>query len=154
MDNIIFIEFYNKDRFPYGKWSNEPDICRWFHDGMPCLAIRDMSIGTWKGFVGVDSDHPFYSHPLDSLLNMSAAIEIFLSVHGGICTSGVLPPRYSEFSKNYWWLGIDTSHGGDLLPLIKNDPGMASMVATQSYKDFKFIRLETNKLANQLSKLK
>lgn len=150
MDNVIFIDFYNKMGFPPGKWLSEPDMCRWLKDTLPCLAIRDMSLGTWKGFVGVDSAHPFHSQDIASLLNIDSSIEIFLSVHGGICSSGVLPLKYSEFTKNFWWFGIDTSHGGDFAPLLTE----SSILGNQSYKDFKFIRKETNKLAKLLAKIK
>jgi hypothetical protein len=151
MDNIVFIEFYNKERFPKGKWSSEPDVSRWFMHGMPCLAIRDMSIGTWKGFVGIDISHPFHAQDVPDLLNINAAIEIFLSVHGGICTSGALPAKYNEFNQNFWWIGIDTSHGGDFLPFLA---GETNIQGNQSYKDFKFIRTETNKLAKHLLRIK
>ena len=156
MNNVIFIEFYNKKNFPPGKWLGEPDLCYWDHK-LPCLAVRDMGMGIWKGFVAVDEQHLFYEKRLEDLLKMPEALEIFQVVYGGICATGRLPPKFKEFAKNYWWIGIETSHGGDLMPLLKLDVSEAEMAkfqSNQTYKDLKFIRSETNKLANYLFKIK
>ena len=135
---------------------NEPDLCFWEHK-LPCLAIRDMSMGIWKGFVAVDDKHPFHGKTVEDLLKLSEGIEIFSSVYGGMSGAGRLPAKYKEFSKNAWWIGVETSHGGDLMPLLKwdnSDPDMAKMISNQTYKDLRFIRRETNKLANLISKIK
>lgn len=157
MNNIIFLEFYNKDSFPPGKWLREPDLCKWYHDGLLCLAIRDMSLGVWKGFVGVDSSHSFYNKSLEQILSIPPMIEVFLSVYGGVCSAGRLPPRYKSDAKTLWWLGIETSHGGDFMPLLKLEStgtDMDKMLSNQTYKDFAFIRKETNKLASFVSRIK
>lgn len=156
MNNLIFIEFYSKQGFPPGKWLSEPDLCSWEHQ-LPCLAIRDMSMGCWKGFVGVDKSHPLYSKSIEDMLNEPVMRDIFISVYGGMSGAGRLPPKYKEFAKDYWWIGIETSHGGDLMPLLKldnSDPNMAKLISTQTYKDLRFIRKETNKLAKLIAKLK
>lgn len=156
MNNVIFIEFYNKQNFPPGKWRYEPDLCYWHH-GLPCLAIRDMAMGIWKGFVAIDEKHSFYGKPIDELLKQPEAMDIFFAVYGGMSGAGRLPNKYKEFAKNYWWIGIETSHGGDLMPLLKLDnsnPNMAKMISNQTYKDLRFIRRETNKLAKLISKIK
>ncbi len=156
MNNIIFIEFYNKQKFPKGVWLNEPDVCAWDHK-LPCLALRDMNMGIWKGFVGLDETHPYFNKTIEELLKIPEAMEIFLSVYGGLSGSGRLPAKYKEYAKNYWWIGIETSHGGDLMPLINledDEPDTAKMASIQTYKDLKFIRKETNKLANYLAKIK
>ena len=156
MNNVINIEFYNKQNFPPGKWLSEPDLVYWEHK-LPCLAIRDMGMGCWKGFVAIEEDHPFCNKPIDELIKGHDAMEIFFSVYGGLSGAGRLPAKYKEFAKNYWWIGIETSHGGDLMPLLKlegTDADVAKMTSGQTYKDLRFIRQETNKLANLLSKIK
>ena len=156
MNNVIFIEFLNKQNFPPGKWIHEPDLCQWEHK-LPCLAIRDMGMGIWKGFVAVDGYHPFYGKSIEELLKIPDAMEIFLSVYGGLSGAGRLPPKYKEYAKNLWWIGIETSHGGDLMPLLKLEvegQDRDKMLSGQTYKDLRFIRKETNKLANLLAKLK
>jgi hypothetical protein len=156
VNNVIFIEFYNKKNFPPGKWINEPDLCSW-ECNFPCLAIRDMTMGIWKGFVAVEEGHPLHGKSIEEMLKLPAMPDIFLSVYGGLVGAGRLPAKYKEFAKNYWWVGIETSHGGDLMPLLKldeGDPFMDKMISTQTYKDLSFIRRETNKLAKMISKLK
>lgn len=112
-----------------------------------------MSLGVWKGFVGVSSTHSFFGKKIEEILREPAMIDAFLSVYGGICTAGKLPSRYKEEAKGLWLLGIETSHGGDLMPLLKNDPDMDKMLSGQTYKDFSFIRRETNKLAKYVSRI-
>lgn len=156
MNNVIFIEFYNKQQFPPGKWLNEPDLCFW-ENTLPCLAIRDMAMGIWKGFVALEEGHPFYGKSVDDLLKTSEGLEIFSSMYGGLSGAGRLPAKYKEYAKNYWWIGVETSQGGDLMPLLKldvNDPNMAKMTSNRTYKDFRFIRKEINKLAKYVSKIK
>ena len=100
VNNVIFIEFYSKQNFPPGKWLSEPDLCHW-ENKLPCLVIRDMSMGIWKGFVGVDESHPFYGKTIEELLKIPDAMEIFFSVYGGLNGAGRLPAKYKEFAKNY-----------------------------------------------------
>jgi hypothetical protein len=72
-----------------------------------------------------------------------------------MCFVGVLPPKYKDVSAGHWWLGIETSHGGDLMPLLEIEgSGTNAILSGQTYKDFKFIRKETNKLARYVSKVK
>jgi hypothetical protein len=157
VNNVIHIEFYNKDNFPPGKWHSEPDLCYWERE-FPCLAIRDMKLGIWKGFVSVDESHPFYGKSIEELFKLPGILEVFGAVHGGLCGVGRLVlPKYKMFASDHWWLGIETSHGEDLFPLVKldtNDPNMAKMTSNQTYKDFRFIRRETNKLSKVVSKFK
>lgn len=156
MNNVIFIEFYNKKNFPPGKWLSEPDLVCWEHK-LPCLVLRDMGMGIWKGFVGVDEPHPFFGKPVEEIIKTPEGMEIFLSVYGGLSGAGRLPPKYKEFAKSYWWIGIETANGGDLMPLLKldvSDPDMAKMISNQTYKDLSFIRKETNKLANRIALVK
>lgn len=156
MNNVIVIEFYNKKNFPPGEWTKEPDLCYW-QGKLPCLALRDMSMGIWKGFVGIDSTHPFYGVIIEDLLKKDDITEIFFEVHGGITMAGRLPAKYKEFAKDYWWIGLEASHGADFMPLLQLDmsnPDMAKMLSNQVYKDLHFIRREVNKLANRLVKIK
>jgi len=114
-------------------------------------------MGIWKGFVAVDGYHPFYGKSVDELLKIPEAMEVFFTVYGGISATGRLPPKYKDYAKNLWWIGIETTHGGDLMPLLKlevENQDMDKVLSGQTYKDLRFIRKETNKLANLLYKLK
>lgn len=157
VSNLIKLVFLNKKHFPPGKWKNEPDICSWTKYDLSCLAIRDMSLGTWKGFVGIGIAHPLYFMDLESILKEPQMIDAFLAIYGGISSAGKLPSKYKDYADNLWWIGCETSHGGDYMPLLKidtSDLDMAKMLSGQTYKDLVFIRNETNKLAKYVSRFK
>lgn len=153
MDNVIFIEFYDKKKFPKGIWLNEPDLCSW-ENKYPCLIFRDMDIGIWKGFVGIDGYHHFYGKSINEIINISNGMDLCLSVYGGLTMSGKLPSKYKHLNKNFWWFGFETSHGGDLMPMIDYDFDANKDLSNMTYKDIRFVRRETNKLSNNLFKLK
>lgn len=151
MSNVIFLEFFNKKNFPPGEWLKEPDLSRWIHYGISCLAIRDMSLGIWRGFVGVDKQHSFYKKSLENILATEKGMDLFFEVGGRFCNAGRLPIKYKEYASNLWWVGIDTSRGDDYMPLLKLDS--ATIASQQTYKNFSFIRRETNNLARLISKI-
>lgn len=154
--NIIYLKWHNKKMFPKGDWLKEPDICQWEYNNFACLALRDMSLGIWKGFVGLDTTHKLYSKSLEDLIKTDDIIEICFSVHGGLCSAGPLISKYKSYNNNLWWLGIETATGGDLMPLLKLDmenPDIARTLGTQTYKGLSFIRRETNKLARCIKRI-
>lgn len=151
--NVVFIEFYNKKYFPIGPWLSEPDLCRWTYYGFTCLAIRDMSLGMWRGFVGLTSEHPAYNKEFKELLNHNWLLN--LSVHGGIALIGKLPDKYKEYNEDLWWFGFESTQGEDFLPLLKYDEEtLAEIQSQQTYKTLNYIRKETNWLAKQLWNIK
>lgn len=152
MNNVIFLRFLNKSDFPPGPWMQEPDVCYWYHSDLNCLALRDMSLGNWKSFVGVNESHLLYSKNLDEILRYPVMMDAYIDVHGGITSAGKLPNKYKEEASFLWWFGIDTSHGSDTIPLLKRDDTLP--FTETSYKSFSFIRRETNKLASYIAKLK
>ena len=155
-DNVIYIQFHNKKDFPPGKWSREPDYCKWEHCGLTCVSIRDMTLGVWKGFVGVTKEHPAFNKSLESIFKDKWGLHIM--VHGGISIAGKLPtPDYKDLNRGRWWFGFECSQGEDVMPLIqldKSDPLAAAAQASQSYKDLVFVRKETNDLAKQIFDVK
>lgn len=154
-DNIVFIEFYNKKSFPPGVWHNEPDFVKWMSYGLECVAIRDMKLGCWRGFVGVAKEHPGFSKTFVDMINADWGLS--LNVHGGIALTGKLPARYKDLNKNVWWIGFECTQGEDLMPLVtldKTDPLMAQIAGMQTYKNLKFVRKEANVLAKQLCRIK
>lgn len=158
MSNVITIEFFNKKDFPPGKWRSEPDLCFWYYQDVPCLAVRDMDMGIWKGFVGVTEGHPFFQVTTDQVVNLPQALDLFRTAYGG-CISGMgkLALKFQNYAKGCWWIGIETTQGSDLMPLLRLDqidPQMAKLLSNQTYKDLHFIRRETNKLAKFILKIK
>jgi hypothetical protein len=153
VSNVITIEFFSKKDFPPGIWLKEPDLCFWYYDGLPCLAVRDMSMGIWKGFVGLDIEHSLYEKTIDHITQIPEALDLFRAAYGGLSGAGKLSPKYQNYAKNCWWIGIETTQGSDLMPLLKldqSDNDMSKLLSNQSYKDLHFIRRATNKLAKQL----
>jgi hypothetical protein len=148
MNNLIYLEFNDKSHFPPGKWLLEPDFCKWGSCGLTCVVFRDMSWGIWRGWVGIPENHILYKKTIDKILDYEDSVDLFYSVHGGISAAGCLPYKYNNHNSNLWWIGIETCHGTDLVPLanLRNE--------SQTYKDFSFIRAETKKLAYFLSKFK
>lgn len=145
--NIVFIEFYDKKHFPPGVWMSEPDFCRWESNGFLCLAIRDMSLGMWRGSVKLTSEHSAYGKEFKTLLDEDLISHI--SVHGGLATIGQLPKKYSEYNQDAWWIGFECTQGEDYLPLLTHDQQHG-----QVYKTLGFVMKETNYLAKQLAKIK
>jgi hypothetical protein len=148
MNNIIYLEFNDKSHFPPGKWLQEPDFCKWTSFGLACVAFRDMSWGIWRGWAGIPENHILYKKTMDKILDYEQSVDLFYSVHGGISVTGSLPYKYHKHNNNLWWIGIETCHGTDLMPLVNVNSKL------QTYKDFSFIRTETKKLAYYLSKIK
>lgn len=154
MDNVIFLSFNKKINFPPGKWLIEPDFCKWTSCNLTCLVLRDMSLGIWKGWVGLPKEHLFFNKTIDLILDYDNVLDLFFSVHGGISMAGPLPYKRSQDYNNLWWIGIETCHGDDYLPLAHLDPELSYLAQNQSYKDFSFIRKEIKKLAKFLSQIK
>lgn len=154
-NNIIRIEFFDKRNFPKGVWVQEPDLCFWYCHGLPCLVIRDMSMGIWKGFVGLGPNHVLYEKDLEHILGIPQALELYRIAYGGIARVGKLASKYQGYAKNCWWIGIETTQGNDLMPFLKLEvEGVDNLISDQTYKDLHFIRRETNKLSKYLSTLK
>ncbi len=146
--NLIFIEFYDKKNFPPGIWMREPDYCEWQSHGLNCLAIRDMSLGMWRGFVKLTQGHPAYGKNFKQLLdaNLIDTIEI----HGGLSTIGKLPTKYKDQNKDSWWIGFECTQGEDYLPLLNHE----DFGTEQTYKTLQFVRNETIYLARSLSRIR
>jgi hypothetical protein len=150
-NNLIHIEFSDKTDFPPGIWkTREPDFCSWWRYTYPCLAIRDMKLGFWSGYVGVPKEHPAYGKDLPKLLEEKWFLQMEMP-HEGICLSGKLS-KYKKYSEGYWFLGWATLSTTDLLPLMpeKLETDKNKVVEIKTYKDIHFVRRETNLLAKEL----
>jgi hypothetical protein len=153
MDNIIYIEFLNKSHLPPGEWWREPDYCEWTFRDYKCLAVRDMTLGNWVGFVGVSTDHPTFGKSLKTG-TVDEGWCLTLSVHGGISFLGKLPIKFKDLNKGRWWFGFECSQGTDILPVMMVAEPNTVISPTQSYKNLIFVRSEANKLVKQLVALK
>jgi hypothetical protein len=147
MDNVIYLQFLSKTHFPAGEWQREPDYCEWSNDDYKCLAIRDMVLGNWCGFVGVSTEHFTFGKSIKASLDEGWGLT--LSVHGGISFMGKLPLQYKELNKGKWWFGFECSQGVDIIPVMSGEATPA-----QTYRNLVFVRKEANQLVKQLSILK
>lgn len=111
----------------------------------------------WRGLVGLKNTHPFFEKSIDDILKRKNGMDLFIDIYGGIASAGRLPAKHKDYGQGLWWLGIETCNGGDLVPLLKldvEDVEMKKVLGKQTYKDFAFIRKETNKMAKILGKIK
>lgn len=152
-----------------GAWDKEPDELDWKHEGLPCSIRRVGWSGHLCGYVGIPKDHPLYGihysvsseslrKRLDDMMgkpmpdrfavHLSALTgsinprpDVVFDVHGGLTYSdGSLPGRDGDF----WWYGFDCAHADDFTP--KHPSGGV-------YRDFDYVKRQTNDLAEQLAAL-
>ena len=104
----------------------------WKHNGMTCV-VRHSVFNAPRGYVKIPEGHTLYGvnyfdHPNS----------VRLHVHGGITFSGELDDMQG------WYVGFDMAQFGDLDPLDH----------TKCVRTDKECELETNRLAEQISKMR
>ena len=128
-----------------GPWDNEPDRVEFEHAGLHCLLHRSW-LGFWCGYVGVEKNHPFYGVSRHDLPN--------LSVHGGkvtytdACEGAICHVPKPGESEHLWWIGFDCGCGFDLIPRLHRD---LQTRIRPTYRDLKYVREQTERLANQIA---
>lgn len=131
-----------------GPWSTEPDRFEWSHAGLNCLIVRNAFLFNWCGYVGVPRSHAAYGKDYH---------ELHLDVHGGLTYSeecrGVIC-HVIDKKDNLYWLGFDCGHFGDFVPYLyarKKDPSFIKNGYRIIYRNFEYVKRETEHLANQLA---
>lgn len=128
-------------------------------------AIAKNWLGVWNGYVGLPPEHPFFGLTEETLGGE-------VSVHGGITwTENHLPGVEPD---GLWWIGFDTAHVGDLMPMFEAlPPEVKERIKRQArefvaalfgideselgeeepgeFKDYEYVAAETSYLASQLS---
>ena len=118
METIAY-QTMDKSDWPAGPWQDEPDKLQ-FPDpetGMPCLMVRNR-LGNWCGYVGVAEGHPWFERDYDELavdVHYGLTFAAFCHEDGDEATDICHVPGPGEVAR-IWWLGFDTSHGGDYPP--------------------------------------
>lgn len=151
-----------KDYGP-GPWDEEPDHERWVHEptGLACL-VRRTQLGHLCGYVGVPPEHPLYGVDYGLCAREAHGLTCedpdheygyckhepvhMLEVHGGVTYASERPPGDDEDDGPEWWFGFDCAHLGDVVPSMDNTVNRRS-----TYRDFKYVRRETESLADQLA---
>jgi hypothetical protein len=165
------------EKFGVGPWIDEPDRRLWKHEGVDCLMKRNMSFGSWCGYVGVKPGHPWYEKELtlgsycytcdgdgkDEAGETCAKCKGIPApespdVHGG-CTYNSLCDGDEEDgichvpdpgdTDHVFWVGFDCGHSMDLAPGM--DMGGLSMGGT--YKDVPYVIEQCEQLAEQAKRL-
>lgn len=144
---------YDKSQWARGEWDNEPDRVDFVHAGFSCFILRN-HLGSWCGYVGVPSSHPYYEKDYD---------DCDVDVHGGLtyaakCGSVVCHIPEKDMPDDVWWLGFDTGHYMDLSPSIeglrsKYPHDLGGYISDEIYRNVEYVTNETKQLAEQLEKL-
>lgn len=141
--------FIQKEFWGKGPWNNESDRYEWIDDvtGYPCLAKRNVLIGSWCGYVGVYQGHKLHGKTYSEIEEEEYEMEI----HGGLTYSEESSDDFengvcSKLDNNntIWWLGFDCAHYNDIVPSLTYNTPKAT------YKDLDFVKAECEKLAKQL----
>lgn len=146
-----------------GPWKTEPDKAQWIDDktGLDCLIVRNC-VGTLCGYVGLPPSHELHGKEYYEAQDINDNI----CVHGDLTFANKCRPHGDEESegichtgdvanKDVWWLGFDCNHCDDFAP---QNTGFAKefggpfneIVKYGEYRDFEYVKAETELLASQL----
>ena len=131
---------YRVDRSGWctGPWDDEPDKEQFYHNGVPCLIVRN-PMGALCGYAGVYPGHPWFEVNYNELL---------ADAHGGLTYSEHCAGNICHVPKpgepKVWWLGFDCAHSGDLVP------GMPPPFQGDSYCTIGYVRAQCRALAEQI----
>lgn len=139
-----------------GPWDNEPDYRHWVDEatGLDCLIVRN-NCGALCGYVGVMPDHAWYQQGSDEIDRRHD----YGLAHGGLtfaghCHGHICHPA-DHGTDPVWWLGFDTAHAGDEMPmrllLAKhiNADLWRSKVPGDVYRDLPYVIAEVEQLAQK-----
>ena len=150
------LEYTTVDKTDWGpgEWQIEPDKKQWqdAETGLPCLIVRGPS-GALCGYVGVDSQHPYYNLEYNELPDDND-----IEVHGGLsysefCQPSPIPSKgvchlvEDGEDDKIWWLGFDCIHSGDYGPKMDKDHGPDGW---RVYRNFAYVTNEVEQLAKLL----
>jgi hypothetical protein len=149
--------YIDKSKWGDGPWNDEPDKVQWQDKatGLPCLAVRNLPIGNWCGYVGVSASHPHFGKDYDD-----EAVDI--DCHGGLTFAGACRENDKEHGichrpdlgedDHVWWLGFDCCHALDLMPgtaATLREVGLKPW-PEDVYRDLSYVQKECASVAKQL----
>jgi len=151
----------DKSTWPDGPWKTEPDKIQWVDElsQLDCLMVRN-HMGSWCGYVGVDSAHPYYKRGYDDAGH--------LDCHGGLnyaapCSeseydyAGICHIPYPGRPHDIWWFGFDCAHFMDRMPRHESMmrelgyPPRRMREHEERYRDRAYVEKECRRLAAQLA---
>ena len=124
-------------------WESESNYEEFFYNGIECVIMRMPRIKCLYGFIGFEEGHSYYRKDI--------TLED-LQVHGGITYTGMSLIDGTKSGK--WWIGFDTAHTGDLIPLMcEKTPGYETFFRNGPvYRNLEYVRTEIKKLVDQVSR--
>jgi len=153
-------------------WENEPNQLDFESFGLKCQVRRVPWSGHLCGYVGIPESHPWFGkeygddvpatqaqleRPIDvdkiGAINLLCAdhpteeatrIVLLIDVHGGLTYSR----KGVEHLEGLWVFGFDCGHAGDLCPESADKYGAHF---GDVYRDFGYVKSETESLARQLA---
>lgn len=134
-------------KLPKGDWTDEPDRFNWRTHGLDCMIVRNERSFHLCGYVGLPPTHKYYRKDHN---------DIDVSVHGGLtygqdCGGAVCHiPQKGEPDELYW-VGFDCAHYSDLSPIYLIADMNCVTAEHARYRDFKWVKIETESLAQQLA---
>ena len=157
------------------KWETEPNELNFESHGFQCNVWRNSHSGCLCGYVGVKNNHPLHGkdyddtiivpdtikdRPIDvdkiGILSLLCSgydeskpndmkISLAFDVHGGLTFAG----RKKDSDPDIWWFGFDTCHANDVI-VYENDNDRKYPILTGEYRDFNYVKAETQRLARML----
>lgn len=153
-------------------WESEPNEFVWEASGLKCKIRRVSWSGHLCGYVGIPESHPWFGKEYGDevpatraqlerecniekigVINLLCAgkateeeteIVLLVDVHGGLTWSD----KGADELEGLWVFGFDCAHWGDLCPFSTE---YARFHHHQTYRDFEFVKDETESLARQLA---
>jgi hypothetical protein len=153
-------------------WKGEPDQHDFEAHGLKCRIRRVSHSGHLCGYVGVPESHPWFGKGYSDNVPATTAqlereidinkmgvisllcsdvptteatrIDLLIDVHGGITYSD----KGVEHLDGMWVFGFDCAHAGDLCPVMAEKYGSSGY---DTYRDFEYVKRETESLAGQLA---
>jgi hypothetical protein len=109
---------------------------------IPCRLIRN-GHGNWCGYIALNSGDKYFEASYD---------DIGYVVHGGITFSDYMKVKEESVYNDvdYWWIGFDTAHSGDVSPIDYGIYGFDYGFDDETYKDLEYCISEVKILADQL----
>jgi hypothetical protein len=135
------------ERLGEGPWLTESDRIEWRSQGFVCLVHRNMPMGFWCGYVGVEPGHPWHGRSYSDL-------EDTVDVHGCLtysdaCSGHICHVPEPGEPEHLWWLGFDLGHAFDLQPGMEQKYRGRMMSFGAVYRDEAYVRAQVEGLAAQ-----
>lgn len=135
------------------EWDEEPNFAKWIDPatGLWCCIVRHPEMGHLCGYVRVPRKSKAYRYP-------ERRAEGKFTVHGGVTFYGKLR-RATGGTHRGKWVGFDCAHSGDAIPYMVaggRRTGFASYssIFHEMYRDWNYVKLEVEALAQQIGRVK